>query len=115
MCYLIEGGSTSCWVKLNMQAMKKEYQTVRSKRIALGKIDSTGCSLLGFSQSYYIVLSFVAVKLFIVVALLVTLFLKEMRRKASPWQRNLGYPLAMLTLLALTVHTYLLIYSHRLF
>uniref|UniRef100_A0A4W6FBT4 Limb development membrane protein 1-like n=1 Tax=Lates calcarifer TaxID=8187 RepID=A0A4W6FBT4_LATCA len=41
-------GSTSCWVKLNMEAMKKEYQTVRSKRIAL-----------------------------------------EMRRKASPWQRNL--------------------------
>lgn len=29
----------------------------------------------------------------------------EMRRKASPWQRNLGYPLAMLVLLALTVHT----------
>lgn len=27
----------------------------------------------------------------------------EMRRKASPWQRNLGYPLAMLLLLALTV------------
>uniref|UniRef100_A0A8C4FC71 Limb development membrane protein 1-like n=1 Tax=Dicentrarchus labrax TaxID=13489 RepID=A0A8C4FC71_DICLA len=66
-------GSTSCWVKLNMEAMKKEHQTVRSKRIAL-----------------------------------------EMRRKASPWQRNLGYPLAMLMLLALTVHTILLIYSHRL-
>lgn len=29
-----------------------------------------------------------------------------MRRKASPWQRNLGYPLAMLALLALTVRTY---------
>jgi len=27
----------------------------------------------------------------------------EMRRKASPWQRNLSYPLAMLLLLALTV------------
>ncbi|XP_030633070.1 limb region 1 homolog-like protein isoform X1 [Chanos chanos] len=27
----------------------------------------------------------------------------EMRRRASPWQRNLGYPLAMLLLLALTV------------
>nr|XP_015199922.1 PREDICTED: limb region 1 homolog-like protein [Lepisosteus oculatus] len=26
----------------------------------------------------------------------------EMRRRASPWQRNLGYPLAMLLLLALT-------------
>lgn len=38
-------------------------------------------------------------------------FLTEMRRKASPWQRNLGYPLAMLVLLALTVHAHLLIYS----
>uniref|UniRef100_A0A3B4UFU5 Limb development membrane protein 1-like n=1 Tax=Seriola dumerili TaxID=41447 RepID=A0A3B4UFU5_SERDU len=60
--------STSCWVKLNMEAMKKEYQTVRSKRIAL-----------------------------------------EMRRKASPWQRNLGYPLAMLVLLALTVMCVLMV------
>uniref|UniRef100_A0A667WIS8 Limb development membrane protein 1-like n=1 Tax=Myripristis murdjan TaxID=586833 RepID=A0A667WIS8_9TELE len=60
--------STSCWVKLNMEAMKREYQTARSKRIAL-----------------------------------------EMRRKASPWQRNLGYPLAMLLLLALTVMCVLMV------
>uniref|UniRef100_A0A3Q1JGP9 Limb development membrane protein 1 like n=1 Tax=Anabas testudineus TaxID=64144 RepID=A0A3Q1JGP9_ANATE len=53
---------TSCWVKLNMEALKKEYQIAQSKRLAL-----------------------------------------EMRRKASPWQRNLCYPLAMLMLLALTV------------
>ncbi|XP_077407232.1 limb region 1 homolog-like protein isoform X2 [Vanacampus margaritifer] len=56
------GSSQSCWVKLNIEAMKKEHQAIRTKRIAL-----------------------------------------EMRRKASPWQRNLGYPLAMLMLLALTV------------
>ncbi|XP_034445992.1 limb region 1 homolog-like protein [Hippoglossus hippoglossus] len=61
-------GSTSCWVKLNMEAMKKEHQTVRGKRIAL-----------------------------------------ETRRKASPWQRNLGYPLAMLGLLALTVMCVLMV------
>ncbi|XP_042264498.1 limb region 1 homolog-like protein [Thunnus thynnus] len=61
-------GGTSCWVKLNMEVMKKEYQTARSKRIAL-----------------------------------------EMRRKASPWQRNLGYPLAMLVLLALTVMCVLMV------
>lgn len=29
----------TCWVKLNMDAMRKEYQSVRSKRIALGKTD----------------------------------------------------------------------------
>uniref|UniRef100_A0A3Q1CJJ6 Limb development membrane protein 1 like n=1 Tax=Amphiprion ocellaris TaxID=80972 RepID=A0A3Q1CJJ6_AMPOC len=33
----------------------------------------------------------------------------EMRRKASPWQRNLGYPLAMLMLLALTVMCVLMV------
>ncbi|XP_016891803.1 limb region 1 homolog-like protein [Cynoglossus semilaevis] len=60
--------NTSCWVRLNTEAMKTEYQAVRSKRIAL-----------------------------------------EMRRKASPWQRNLGYPLAMLALLALTVMCVLMV------
>uniref|UniRef100_A0A3Q2NMH3 Limb development membrane protein 1-like n=1 Tax=Fundulus heteroclitus TaxID=8078 RepID=A0A3Q2NMH3_FUNHE len=58
----------SCWVKLNMEAMRKEYQTVQSRRVAL-----------------------------------------EMRRKASAWQRNLGYPLAMLMLLALTVMCVLMV------
>uniref|UniRef100_A0A4W6FA48 Limb development membrane protein 1-like n=1 Tax=Lates calcarifer TaxID=8187 RepID=A0A4W6FA48_LATCA len=36
-------------------------------------------------------------------------FPAEMRRKASPWQRNLGYPLAMLMLLALTVMCVLMV------
>uniref|UniRef100_A0A669DH10 Limb development membrane protein 1-like n=1 Tax=Oreochromis niloticus TaxID=8128 RepID=A0A669DH10_ORENI len=36
-------------------------------------------------------------------------FPTEMRRKASPWQRNLGYPLAMLVLLALTVMCVLMV------
>uniref|UniRef100_A0A3B3X4Z9 Limb development membrane protein 1 like n=1 Tax=Poecilia mexicana TaxID=48701 RepID=A0A3B3X4Z9_9TELE len=61
-------GSPSCWVKLNMEAMRKEYLAVQSRRVAL-----------------------------------------EMRRKASPWQRNLGYPLAMLILLALTVMCVLMV------
>ncbi|KAM6925184.1 limb region 1 homolog-like protein [Xenentodon cancila] len=61
-------GKPSCWVKLNMAAMRREHQTVRSKRVAL-----------------------------------------EMRRKASPWQRNLGYPLAMIMLLALTVMCVLMV------
>ncbi|KAI1891153.1 hypothetical protein AGOR_G00161970 [Albula goreensis] len=38
----------------------------------------------------------------------------EMRRKASPWQRNLGYPLAMLLLLALTVVCVLTVIFHAL-
>ncbi|XP_010879925.2 limb region 1 homolog-like protein [Esox lucius] len=36
----------------------------------------------------------------------------EMRKKASPWQRNLGYPLAMLLLLALTVVCVLIVCYH---
>ncbi|XP_054641431.1 limb region 1 homolog-like protein isoform X2 [Dunckerocampus dactyliophorus] len=62
------GSSQLCWVKLNMEAMKKDHQTLRTQRIAL-----------------------------------------ETRRKASPWQRNLGYPLAMLMLLVLTVMCVLMV------
>ncbi|XP_018615712.1 limb region 1 homolog-like protein isoform X2 [Scleropages formosus] len=36
----------------------------------------------------------------------------EMRKRASPWQRNLGYPLAMLLLLALTVVCVLMVSFH---
>ncbi|XP_072349881.1 limb region 1 homolog-like protein isoform X3 [Scyliorhinus torazame] len=36
----------------------------------------------------------------------------EIRRRASPWQRNLGYPLAMLLLLALTGISILLVGFH---
>ncbi|XP_063070829.1 limb region 1 homolog-like protein [Engraulis encrasicolus] len=36
----------------------------------------------------------------------------EMRRRASPWQRNLGYPFAMLLLLALTVVCVLIVCFH---
>ncbi|KAL0978366.1 hypothetical protein UPYG_G00169540 [Umbra pygmaea] len=36
----------------------------------------------------------------------------EMRKRASPWQRNLGYPLAMLLLLALTVVCVLIVCYH---
>ncbi|XP_042200261.1 limb region 1 homolog-like protein isoform X2 [Callorhinchus milii] len=36
----------------------------------------------------------------------------EMRRRASPWQRNLGYPLAMLLLLALTGISVLMVGFH---
>ncbi|RVE70564.1 hypothetical protein OJAV_G00065470 [Oryzias javanicus] len=61
-------GNRSCLSKLNMEALRQEYQTVRTKRVAL-----------------------------------------EMRRKASPWQRNLGYPLVMIALLALTVMCVLMV------
>nr|AAC34385.1 unknown [Takifugu rubripes] len=67
----LNSSTASCWVKLNMEAMQKEYQAV-----------------------YHHLSSYV---------------LTEMRRKASPWQRNLGYPLAMLTLLALTVMCVLMV------
>ncbi|KAL6483046.1 hypothetical protein MHYP_G00079180 [Metynnis hypsauchen] len=63
--------NTSCWLSLNMEAMKRQFVSVQSKRMAL-----------------------------------------ETRKKASPWQRNLGYPLAMLLLLALTVVCVLMVCFH---
>lgn len=94
MCVVV-GGGTSCWVKLNREAMKKEHQAVRSKRIALGTfLQDTG---------YKVICCYSRQLLWLLLIFLVLGFPSEMRRKASPWQRNLGYPLAMLVLLALTV------------
>ncbi|KAG7471892.1 hypothetical protein MATL_G00102730 [Megalops atlanticus] len=61
----------SCWINLNVEAVKRQFLRVQARRIAL-----------------------------------------EMRRRASPWQRNLGYPLAMLLLLALTVVSVLMVCFH---
>uniref|UniRef100_A0A8K9V968 Limb development membrane protein 1-like n=1 Tax=Oncorhynchus mykiss TaxID=8022 RepID=A0A8K9V968_ONCMY len=47
-----------------------------------------------------------------VVLVLIILSPPEMRRRASPWQRNLFYPLAMLLLLALTVACVLMVCFH---
>ncbi|KAI4897437.1 hypothetical protein NFI96_022299, partial [Prochilodus magdalenae] len=63
--------NSSCWLSLNMEAMKRQFVSVQAKRMAL-----------------------------------------ETRRKASPWQRNLGYPLVMLLLLALTVVCVLMVCFH---
>ncbi|XP_066527835.1 limb region 1 homolog-like protein isoform X2 [Hoplias malabaricus] len=63
--------SPSCWLNLNLEAMKRQFVSVQAKRMAL-----------------------------------------ETRRKASPWQRNLGYPLVMLLLLALTVVCVLMVCFH---
>ncbi|XP_036446693.1 limb region 1 homolog-like protein isoform X1 [Colossoma macropomum] len=63
--------NTSCWLSLNMEAMKRQFVSVQAKRMAL-----------------------------------------ETRKKASPWQRNLGYPLVMLLLLALTVVCVLMVCFH---
>ncbi|KAI5612193.1 limb region 1-like-like protein [Silurus asotus] len=67
----LKSNSTSCWLNLNMDAMKMQFMSIQAKRMAL-----------------------------------------ETRRKASAWQRNLGYPLAMLLLLALTVVCVLMVCFH---
>ncbi|XP_041097815.1 limb region 1 homolog-like protein isoform X1 [Polyodon spathula] len=64
-------GNTSCWINLNVEAVKQQFLAIQARRIAL-----------------------------------------EMRRRASPWQRNLGYPLAMLLLLALTGVSVLIVCFH---
>ncbi|XP_042563506.1 limb region 1 homolog-like protein isoform X2 [Clupea harengus] len=67
----LNNSASSCWVHVNMEAVRKQFLSVQAKRIAL-----------------------------------------ELRRRASPWQRNLGYPLAMLLLLALTVVCVLMVCFH---
>lgn len=75
-----------------MEALRQEYQTVRTKRVALGNMDQKdiSCYFKTFFSPYtHLNIFFPSL---------------EMRRKASPWQRNLGYPLVMIALLALTVY-----------
>lgn len=56
---VIVAGTTSCWVKLNMETMQREYQRVHNKRISLGKIGwrsstcrvSVKCAVLLYSAS----------------------------------------------------------------
>lgn len=33
----ILGSSTSCWLSLNMEAMKRQFVSIQAKRMALGK------------------------------------------------------------------------------
>ncbi|XP_075593655.1 protein LMBR1L isoform X2 [Balearica regulorum gibbericeps] len=67
----ISSGKASCWLNLNMELLREQFFTIRSKRRKL-----------------------------------------ELRHQASPWQRNLGYPLAMLGLLALTGISVLIVCFH---
>ncbi|XP_068026910.1 protein LMBR1L isoform X3 [Melanerpes formicivorus] len=67
----ISSGKASCWLNLDMELLREQLLTIRSRRRTL-----------------------------------------ELRRRASPWQRNLGYPLAMLGLLALTGISVLIVCFH---
>ncbi|XP_063215317.1 protein LMBR1L isoform X2 [Chroicocephalus ridibundus] len=67
----ISSGKASCWLNLNVELLREQFFTIRSKRRKL-----------------------------------------ELRHRASPWQRNLGYPLAMLGLLALTGISVLIVCFH---
>ncbi|KAJ0036794.1 hypothetical protein NQD34_005471 [Periophthalmus magnuspinnatus] len=92
----IKYGRASCWVKLDIETMKREYQAAQNKRISLGTKLSFCVYVFFFSQN--------ALKEYIIFVLFA-----EMRQKASAWQRNLGYPLAMLALLAMTVMCVLMV------
>lgn len=75
-----------------MEAMKKQFVSVQAKRMALGENPQLIWRTLA-SDLNDILLS--SPHCFFPPT--------ETRRKASAWQRNLGYPLVMLLLLALTV------------
>lgn len=88
-------GKASCWLNLNTALLREQLLSIRSKRKKLGEeLGGWGGSTGGFPGAHVVewggngggnVLP------------------AELRHRASPWQRNVGYPLAMLGLLALTV------------
>ena len=87
---------TSCWLPLDMELLHRQVLALQTQRVLLGmwigrdgdtwvfprRVALSSRPLLTTSHSF-----------------------TEKRRKASAWQRNLGYPLAMLCLLVLTVGT----------
>lgn len=74
-----------------METMKKQFVSIRAKRMALGEDPQLTSGAVNPHESQLCEHP--------------SLFLSstETRRKASALQRNLGYPLVMLLLLALTV------------
>uniref|UniRef100_A0A673NQE5 Limb region 1 homolog-like protein n=1 Tax=Sinocyclocheilus rhinocerous TaxID=307959 RepID=A0A673NQE5_9TELE len=76
----------------------EEASLVQSKRIALGTNMPLRVSNTSVNNHEL---------LFILAASII-----ELRKRASPWQRNLGYPVAMLLLLALTAVSVLMVCFH---
>uniref|UniRef100_A0A672PMV5 Limb development membrane protein 1 like n=1 Tax=Sinocyclocheilus grahami TaxID=75366 RepID=A0A672PMV5_SINGR len=90
--------NTSCWISANTESINNKILSVQSKRIALGTNMPLRVSNTSVNNHEL---------LFILAASII-----ELRKRASPWQRNLGYPVAMLLLLALTAVSVLMVCFH---
>ncbi|XP_068777584.1 protein LMBR1L isoform X2 [Struthio camelus] len=98
----VSSGKASCWLHLNVGLLREQLVAIQSKRRALGEARTLGSPRPGagiagtpgagapWREGGR----------------------QELRRRASPWQRNLGYPLAMLCLLALTGVSVLVVCFH---
>lgn len=123
-------GKASCWLNLDMEMLREQFFAIRSKRRKLGEEPGRGKARTGLPPAWHWELwsapwreggwemawglSHPILALWSPLSLLSLagscaplspghILPAELRHRASPWQRNLGYPLAMLGLLALTV------------
>lgn len=85
---------TSCWLPLDMELLHRQVLTLQTQRVLLG---------MWADRDWDTWVSPRRVAPHSRLLLTASLSSTEKRRKASAWQRNLGYPLAMLCLLVLTV------------
>nr|XP_021490609.1 protein LMBR1L isoform X2 [Meriones unguiculatus] len=90
---------TSCWLPLDMELLHRQVLALQAQRVVLGMWPG---AVPRESSSLFQVLS----------GLTASHPCTEKRRKASAWQRNLGYPLAMLCLLVLTGLSVLIVAIH---
>lgn len=85
---------TSCWLPLDMELLHRQLLALQTQRVLLGmwvgRAWDTWVSPRRVAPGSRCLLT-------------ASHPCTEKRRKASAWQRNLGYPLAMLCLLVLTV------------
>uniref|UniRef100_A0A8D1AXT8 Limb development membrane protein 1 like n=1 Tax=Sus scrofa TaxID=9823 RepID=A0A8D1AXT8_PIG len=85
---------TSCWLPLDMELLHRQVLALQTQRVLLG---------MGVGRDWDAWVSPRRVAPHSRPLLTASHPCTEKRRKASAWQRNLGYPLAMLCLLILTV------------
>lgn len=85
---------TSCWLPLDMELVHRQVLALQTQRVLLGMWDGSDRDTWASPRE---------VAPHSRPLLTASHPCTEKRRRASAWQRNLGYPLAMLFLLVLTV------------
>ncbi|ETE69208.1 Protein LMBR1L, partial [Ophiophagus hannah] len=115
----INSGKTSCWLNFDVEMLRQQYLAIHAHRITLETCQDLGLRIYdgpaGKPSPLIAILNLLMLYLELEQEMDTFQMLGynlETRRKASAWQRNLGYPLAMVSLLSLTGISVLVVCFH---